>query len=163
MIMNKHDEISQTQEQPARKTNSVDIIVGQRLKLRRVSLKMSQDELSRSVGISFQQLQKYENGQNRVSAGRLFDFARALGVPVGWFFDLSDRLATLAPDGDADIDTARPAADQSTIISPEVADLQEVVGLYFSIDDPDKRRQFMRAMRFMASELKANRSAASDL
>lgn len=65
----------------------VDIHVGQRLRLRRTLLGLSQEAVATAIGTSFQQLQKYESGGNRLSASRLFAAARALDVPVGFFFE----------------------------------------------------------------------------
>lgn len=64
----------------------IDLHVGMRLRLRRVILGLRQDQLGDAVGVSLQQIQKYERGQNRVSASRLFDLARVLGVPIDYFF-----------------------------------------------------------------------------
>jgi transcriptional regulator with XRE-family HTH domain len=67
--------------------HAVDIYVGTRLKQRRVSMGMSQGELAEAVGITFQQVQKYERGANRMSASRLFEFSKVLAIPVGHFFE----------------------------------------------------------------------------
>ncbi|CAA7618279.1 helix-turn-helix domain-containing protein [Magnetospirillum sp. UT-4] len=65
----------------------VDMHVGARLRLRRTLLGMSQTELAKAVGLTFQQVQKYESGANRISASRLYHIAEALDVPVSFFFD----------------------------------------------------------------------------
>src|SRR3954470_19795416 len=65
----------------------IDIHVGTRLRLRRTLLGLSQETLGEAVGITFQQLQKYERGANRISASRLFNLAQVLGVAVGFFFE----------------------------------------------------------------------------
>jgi len=65
----------------------VDVHVGSRIKLRRQILKVSQTELADALGLSFQQIQKYENGSNRISASRLHDVAKVLKTPPGWFFE----------------------------------------------------------------------------
>ncbi|WP_299436551.1 helix-turn-helix transcriptional regulator, partial [uncultured Rhodospira sp.] len=65
----------------------VDIHVGERIRLRRAMLRLTQQDLAQSIGISFQQLQKYERGANRVSASRLFDIASHLDVPISFFFE----------------------------------------------------------------------------
>jgi len=70
----------------ARHTNPIDAHVGQRLRLRRVSLGLSQETLAGYSGLTFQQIQKYEKGKNRISASRLFGFAQALNCPVQYFF-----------------------------------------------------------------------------
>lgn len=68
-------------------TNPVDIHVGDKLRQRRWMTGLTQQQLGESVGIRFQQIQKYENGTNRVSASRLWDLATALNVPVSFFFE----------------------------------------------------------------------------
>ncbi len=65
----------------------VDEHVGARIRVRRTLMSMSQEKLGEVVGLSFQQVQKYETGANRVSAGRLFQFAEILNVPVSYFFE----------------------------------------------------------------------------
>jgi transcriptional regulator with XRE-family HTH domain len=65
----------------------IDIHVGGRVRLRRTLLGMSQERLGEALGLTFQQVQKYERGANRIGASRLFDIARALDVPIGFFFD----------------------------------------------------------------------------
>lgn len=65
---------------------NVDIEVGKRLRFRRTMLGMSQDQLGTATGVSFQQIQKYEKGSNRVGASRLFEFAKVLSVDVNYFF-----------------------------------------------------------------------------
>ncbi len=67
--------------------NAVDIHVGGRVRLRRLLLGMSQEELGDALGVTFQQVQKYERGANRIGAGRLYDVARALNVPIEYFFE----------------------------------------------------------------------------
>lgn len=68
----------------------VDIHVGQRLHDRRVLMGLSQEQLGKRIGVTFQQIQKYERGANRVSASRLWEVSRIMGVPVSWFFDEFD-------------------------------------------------------------------------
>src|SRR5215468_3294646 len=67
--------------------NPVDVEVGRRIRLQRMSAGMSQTELGEKVGVTFQQIQKYEKGKNRVGAGRLTQIAAVLHVPIGVFFD----------------------------------------------------------------------------
>lgn len=75
------------EEKGARRANSVDVHVGGRVRLRRMVLGMSQEKLGEQLGLTFQQVQKYEKGVNRIGAGRLFDMAHVLGVPVQFFYD----------------------------------------------------------------------------
>ena len=70
-----------------RKPNPVDVHVGGRVRLRRMLLGMSQEKLGEHLGLTFQQVQKYEKGANRIGASRLFELARILGVNVQFFFE----------------------------------------------------------------------------
>jgi transcriptional regulator with XRE-family HTH domain len=74
----------------AKSTNSHDIEVGQRIRARRMAKGMSQTELGNLLGVTFQQVQKYEKGVNRVGAGRLVRVGEALDVPVSFFFGATD-------------------------------------------------------------------------
>lgn len=65
----------------------IDVHVGSRIKLRRTLMGMSQERLGEALGLTFQQVQKYERGANRVGASRLFDLSRVLDVPISFFFD----------------------------------------------------------------------------
>jgi len=65
----------------------IDVHVGRRIRLRRTLLGMSQEKLGKAIGLTFQQVQKYEHGANRVGASRLFRIAQVLGVPISFFFD----------------------------------------------------------------------------
>ncbi|CAN5920739.1 hypothetical protein BH11PSE3_BH11PSE3_43300 [soil metagenome] len=69
------------------KSHPVDIHVGLRMRQRRTLLAMSQTKLGDAVGLTFQQIQKYERGSNRIGSSRLFEFAKVLDVPVSYFFD----------------------------------------------------------------------------
>ncbi len=72
----------------------VDIHVGSRVRLRRTLLGMSQEKLGRAVSLTFQQIQKYERGSNRIGSSRLFQFSKVLRVPVSFFFDdMPDAVA----------------------------------------------------------------------
>src|SRR5271166_1209637 len=80
----------------------IDVHVGARIRLRRTLLGMSQERLGEALGLTFQQVQKYERGVNRVGASRLFDLSRVLDVPISFFFDdMPDNLANTygAPPG----------------------------------------------------------------
>ncbi|MFP6756792.1 MAG: helix-turn-helix transcriptional regulator, partial [Alphaproteobacteria bacterium] len=78
--------------------NPVDIHVGSRIRLRRTLLGMSQEKLGKAIGLTFQQVQKYERGTNRVGSSRLFQLAKILDVPVSFFFDdMSAEIASGQP------------------------------------------------------------------
>lgn len=87
------------EQSEARKPNPVDVHVGRRVRLRRKVLGFSQEHLADSLGLTFQQIQKYERGANRVSASKLYDMARILSVPIEFFFEgLPDPLEAAGPD-----------------------------------------------------------------
>jgi len=72
---------------PTGKPNPIDIHVGSRIRLRRTLLGMSQQKLGEAIGLTFQQVQKYERGANRVGSSRMFELARVLDVPISYFFE----------------------------------------------------------------------------
>ncbi|MFV0245234.1 MAG: helix-turn-helix domain-containing protein [Qingshengfaniella sp.] len=111
--------------------HSVDIHVGMMIRKRRRVLGISQQVLAESVGIRFQQVQKYETGTNRVSASRLFDMANALAVPVSYFFEGIDGPAASA--GCAAPVPADFLADEC---------LLDLVRAYYSIPKANRRRLF---------------------
>lgn len=140
--------------------DNVDVHVGQRLRVRRSLLGMSQEKLAEAIGITFQQIQKYERGTNRVSAGRLYQFSKILGVPIAYFYDqfgemllpksgtaafgLSDQEqegfegpgAAAAPDSEADLMNRR-----ETIA---------LVRSYYSIQDDKIRKDVLKLIKSMA-------------
>ena len=74
-------------EKGSRRPNPIDIHVGSRVRFRRMLLGMSQEKLGEKLGLTFQQVQKYEKGINRIGASRLFDLAQVLGVSVQFFYE----------------------------------------------------------------------------
>ncbi|MFT8664695.1 helix-turn-helix domain-containing protein [Acetobacter orientalis] len=139
------------------RATSVDAHVGKRIKLRRIALGFSQEKLGELVGITFQQIQKYERGANRVGASRLYDIAGALDVPLDFFFDGVDRHpqpGTLQKEGFAQIRKAFEGApsgssdpmDAKTITQPETL---ELVQAYYAIPDANVRRNVLELIRSM--------------
>ena len=90
--------------QEARKTDDIDLLIGKRLRERRMLLAITQENLARRLHLSPQQLQKYETGENRISAARLFKLSKILEVSITWFFAPATNVG-----GNAEI----PRADQS--------------------------------------------------
>src|SRR6185312_1121662 len=72
---------------PKKQANPIDVQVGNRVRIRRMLIGMSQERLGELLGVTFQQVQKYEKGINRIGAGRLFDVSRILGVPIEYFYE----------------------------------------------------------------------------
>ncbi len=69
------------------RAGSIDRHVGARIRERRLMLGLSQQQLADAIGVTYQQAHKYERGLNRIAAGRLYEIAQVLGVPISWFFD----------------------------------------------------------------------------
>ena len=113
----------------------VDVHVGKRIRHRRWMTGTTQQQLAESVGIKFQQIQKYETGMNRVSASRLWDIARALGVPISFFFEGLDQ-ALNAPPADGAIRDAVPG----DILGDREA--LELLRSYYAIPENQRRRLF---------------------
>jgi len=83
---------------PSGKPNPVDVYVGNRVKHRRMGLGMSQEQLGVALGVTFQQVQKYERGANRIGASRLWDLSRVLECPVSYFYDdMDEQTASCSP------------------------------------------------------------------
>ena len=118
----------------------VDVHVGTRLRQRRTLLGMSQEKLAAAFGVSFQQIQKYERGANRVSASRLHQLTRILNVPVGYFFE---GMTDVPQNGH------HPAHDSEMVASRETL---ELVRAYYRIEDPTVRRRLVDLLRSLGPE-----------
>lgn len=110
--------------------HEVDVHVGKRIRQRRWLIGMTQQALAESVGIKFQQIQKYETSANRVSASRLWDIAEVVGVPVSFFFEGIDLPESQAGDALAPAD----------ILGDKEA--MELVRSYYAIPEQQRRRLF---------------------
>ncbi len=81
---------------PTARASNADRHVGARIRERRITLGLSQQQLAQLIGVTYQQAHKYERGLNRISAGRLYDIAQVLNVPISWFFEgLSTEVAVV--------------------------------------------------------------------
>src|SRR5271169_1621392 len=119
--------------------NPIDVHVGGRVRMRRLLLGMNQETLANALGLTFQQVQKYEHGANRVSASRLSAMADIFAVPISYFFgDL--------PGPDAKV-SAEDQARREQLEKPETIDL---IRLYYAIPDPTVRRQFLEMVKVIA-------------
>jgi len=134
-----------TEKHPASSATAdpIDLAIGSRLRLRRLAMGFSQETLARALGITFQQIQKYERGTNRIFASRLFHLARVLRVPVSFFFQgLSSDGA--APPGS---ETAAPPAEESVQDLLGRSDTLKLIQAYNRIADPVVRRQIYALVR----------------
>ena len=132
------------------KPNPVDVHVGSRVRLRRTLLGLSQEKLGDALGLTFQQVQKYERGANRIGASRLFDLSRVLDVPVSFFFDdMSPDMPTRKPMTDIDIDDVAPGGfDADPMARRETL---ELVRAYYRIRDPLVRKRVFELAKALAN------------
>ncbi|ARW10082.1 helix-turn-helix domain-containing protein [Acetobacter ascendens] len=160
----KHTEqepIDTTMIQPHAAASAIDAHVGKRIRLRRTLLGLSQEKLGEALGITFQQIQKYERGANRVGASRLYHIACALDVPISFFFDdmhpaeaasnkqahFSETRKSFGTTSDKNV-TAASAADAKTIFKKQ--ETLELVRAYYSIPDAQMRRKILELMQTMS-------------
>lgn len=130
-----------------RRSTAVDAYVGRRLKQRREALGMSQDSLAELLGISFQQVQKYERGLNRVGASRLFQLCGVLDVPSGYFFD---GLDAQRPPGVADgSPTPDPLSTAALLSAPGAL---ELLAEYARLKSPAQRKKVVELVRLLAGD-----------
>ena len=129
--------------------NPIDVHVGARVRLRRTLLGMSQEKLGEAIGLTFQQVQKYERGTNRIGSSRLFDLSRVLDVPIEYFFgDMPAEVAACSPaQGGGSAEKAAnyeldPMAKRETL---------ELVRAYYKISDPQVRKRLFEMTKALGA------------
>ena len=127
--------------------NPTDVQVGARLRLRRKMLGLSQEKLGELIGLTYQQVQKYESGESRVGASRLHELSRVLDVPVTFFFDDTDPVRAPARGG-----LAEPPAEELEADPLRKPETIELVRAYFSIEDMTVRRRLRDLVKALAAE-----------
>ena len=116
----------------------VDVHVGARLRVRRTLLGMSQTALGEAIGLSFQQMQKYERGANRISASRLFALSRVLDVPIAYFFD---DMPTAVEASSPTLGGGKAKKPPSYELDPMARrETLQLVRAYYKISDPEIRK-----------------------
>jgi transcriptional regulator with XRE-family HTH domain len=138
---------------PSGKPNPIDVHVGGRVRLRRTLLGMSQEKLGEAIGLTFQQVQKYERGANRIGASRLFDLSRVLDVPVSFFFDdMSDEVQSQSPvniiKGPTGL-SEEPATFEADPLTKR--ETLELVRAYYNIADPQVRKRVYELAKALAA------------
>jgi transcriptional regulator with XRE-family HTH domain len=129
--------------------NPVDVHVGARVRLRRTLLGMSQEKLGEAIGLTFQQVQKYERGANRIGSSRLYDLSRVLDVPIGFFFD----------EMPADVAASSPAQSRGMSEEPVSYELDpmakretlELVRAYYKISDANTRKRLFELTKALGA------------
>ena len=127
--------MSAAAKQSRAQANDVDTHVGQRIRDKRNERGMSQTEVANALGVTFQQVQKYERGTNRVGASRLFDLSRILSVPIQYFFaGLNNQSTPIEKEDDNVIHLMKP-------------DTVELVEAYYKVENLQVRRQILSTIR----------------
>ena len=128
---------------PKKQANPIDGQVGNRVRLRRMLIGMSQERLGELLGLTFQQVQKYEKGVNRIGAGRLFEVARILGVPIDYFYEgASTQIA-----GPSENEASPPVME--FVSSGEGLQLSLA---FMKIKDPKLRKRILDLVKQMAED-----------
>lgn len=127
--------------------NPVDVHVGSRLRLRRTLLGMSQEKLGGAINLTFQQVQKYERGANRIGASRLFELAGVLDVPVAYFFEDFPSSAGMAAE-----DAAANEGDGGRNDSMLKRETLELVRAYYRISDRNVRGRLLDLVKALAAD-----------
>lgn len=130
-----------------KKPNPVDAHVGSRVRLRRMLLGMSQERLGESMGLTFQQVQKYEKGVNRIGASRLFQIAKILDVPVQFFFEEAPQFDGSAPSG-----MAEPESETFILEFLNSREGLELNRAFVKISDPKVRKSVVDLVRSLSNE-----------
>ena len=139
-------------EEPPRKTKGtpdpVDIHVGQRLRVRRSLQGLSQEKLAGKINLTFQQIQKYERGTNRISAGRLYQFSKILDVPVSYFYEQFGGSGDQSAASYGFSDTEQDAFGGEDIMQRK--ETLELIKIYYAIKDTEKRKNIVKFIKSMA-------------
>ena len=124
----------------------VDVHVGSRVRLRRTLLGMSQEKLGKALKLTFQQIQKYERGANRIGSSRLYQLSRILDVPVSFFFDdmtseVANRSEGMAEEGGQNFEVGQLSRRETL----------ELVRAYYKITDPAIRKKLFEMVKAMGN------------
>lgn len=129
----------------------IDIHVGKRLRQRRTILGLSQEAVGNAIGLTFQQIQKYERGVNRIGSSRLYEFSKILSVPVSFFFEDMEKPTT--SEGGAAIVSGvaedAPAFEHEKMSSRETL---EMMRAYYRITDPRVRKRVFELVKALADD-----------
>ena len=129
--------------------NPVDVHVGARVRLRRTLLGLSQEKLGEALGLTFQQVQKYERGANRIGASRLYDLSRVLEVPITYFFeDIPAPVVEQVGGPSPGLSEESEVFDPDPMVKRETL---ELVRAYYKIRDPQVRKRLFEMAKALAS------------
>lgn len=136
--------------------NPIDVHVGGRVRQRRTLLGFSQEKLADAIGLTFQQVQKYERGANRIGSSRLFDLARVLDVPVAYFFEnMSATVASRTPSRMRGLAESKPEPFELDPMAKR--ETLELVRAYYRIADPQVRKRVFELAKSLGKTRRATR------
>jgi len=131
--------------------NPIDVHVGQRIRQRRTLLGMSQEKLAEAIGLTFQQVQKYERGGNRVSSSRLFDLTRVLDVPISYFFEeMGAGVADKSPSRLMGVPASKLQKAAPELDPLAKRETLELVRAYYKITEPRVRKRVFELTKAVA-------------
>ena len=130
--------------------NPIDVHVGSRVRLRRMMVGMSQERLGERLNLTFQQVQKYEKGANRIGASRLYAISKILDVPVEFFFqDMPDVIADVSPDKGAGMKESEETSFVMDFVSSSEG--LQLNTAFKKIDSQDTRRKIVELVKTLAT------------
>ncbi len=132
--------------------NPIDSYVGSRIRLRRCLLGMTQERLAETLGLTFQQIQKYEKGLNRIGASRLWDLSQVLDVPVDFFFDKLDDDAKMKSPRNISAFTLNDSVLDNTEDILQRRDVLKVMRYYAMIPNESVRQNVLNLVRSLSGE-----------
>ena len=148
VVENRGEDVA-GEDRSSRRANPMDVHVGTRVRLRRMLLGISQEKLGERLGLTFQQIQKYEKGVNRIGASRLYELAAVLNVPVQFFYDNAPMTEPAAQPAAGFAD--RPA-DSYVVDFLATREGLELNRAFVRILDPRQRRAVLELVRALAGE-----------
>ena len=130
-----------TSKATVEKARAIDRLVGGQLRKRRVELGLTQLSVAEAIGVTFQQIQKYERGSNRVVASRLYDLANTLEVPLEYFFAEAQQDAPAGTEADDPADDTYPSPKET----------RSLINAYYEIADPALRKKLIDLVRSVSA------------
>ncbi len=129
------------------KPDPIDVHVGQKVRFRRVTVGLTQTELGKALGVTFQQIQKYEHGANRIGSSRLYKISQVLSTPVSFFFDgISEEIAENIID---EAKETEATADSANMVKKETLNL---IRNYYGIKNASVRKHLYNLVKSMNKE-----------
>ncbi len=135
------------------RTSLIDLYLGKRLRIARITRNLSQDELAKKVGITFQQIQKYEKGLNRISASRLYKFIKILGVTFDFFFDGVESVMNQDDESEAMMNESEGSDDGSGVnIDWNSKETIVLLRSYYSIKNTAARDKILDLVKILDAQ-----------